>query len=37
MSGNTQKNLTFKFILSKQDFLIGSNHSESKGEVINLI
>ena len=37
MYQNKQKNLTFKFILSHQDFLIGSNHSESRGEIINLI
>jgi hypothetical protein len=37
MHQNKQKNLTFKFVLSHQDFLIGSNHSESRGEIINLI
>lgn len=31
-----ESQFTFKFILSHQDFLIGSNNSESRGEIINI-
>ena len=36
MESNKENNLTFKNYISKSDFLIGSNHANDLGEVINL-